>query len=367
LTDTPARVSEIVTAREHRDVVGPALAVQSLTKRFGAVTAVENVSFTVPGGAFLSLLGPSGSGKTTISRLLSGFETLDSGRIDVGGEDISDLPPFRRDIGVVFQRYALFPHMSVAQNVAFSLKQRGMSKHERDLRVAEMLEIVGLHGYGERSPGQLSGGQQQRVALARALVFKPRILVMDEPLAALDKRLREHLQQEIRSLQRRLGITTLYVTHDQAEAFAMSDMVAVMNAGRIEQIGTPRDLYEAPRTEFVARFVGDSNVFSGARVADGLQVAGDAVLRGRSQAFAHSFLVRPEKITVQTAPPAAGDVNTLRGEISSVIFLGEVLEYKVAAAGQIVSVRTHNRAAQKFYTPGDSVWLSWAVADTVPL
>jgi len=367
LTDTQARVSETMTARDNTGAVGPTLVVQSMTKRFGAVNAVEDVSFTIPGGTFLSLLGPSGSGKTTILRLLSGFETLDSGRIDVGGIDISGLPPFKRDIGVVFQRYALFPHMTVAQNVAFSLKQRGVPKDERNGRVASMLEMVGLSGYGERFPSQLSGGQQQRVALARALVFRPRILVMDEPLAALDKRLREHLQQEIRALQRRLGITTLYVTHDQTEAFAMSDLVAVMNAGRIEQIGPPRELYEVPRTEFVARFVGDSNLFRGNPVPGGLQLPDGAVLRSHSDTGAKSFLVRPEKITLETSRPTGNDINVLQGPITDVVYLGEVLDYKIAAGAQVISVRTHSRSGYALHAPGTSVWLSWAIADTVAL
>jgi len=349
---------------------GPALAVQNLVKRFGAVAAVDDVSFDVPGGAFLSLLGPSGSGKTTVLRLLGGFETLDAGRILIDGSDIAPLPPHRRDIGVVFQRYALFPHMTVAENVGFSLKQRGVSADERRRRVDEMLEMVGLEGLGARAPGQLSGGQQQRVALARALVFKPRILLMDEPLAALDKRLRERLQQEIRALQRRLGITTVYVTHDQTEAFVMSDLVAVMNAGKIEQIAAPRLLYDSPKTAFVAQFVGDSNLFHGADQSSGtVRLRDGTVLRhgGTSQGGEVTLLVRPEKIHLDWSDARPETANILRGQVTDVMFLGDTLDYRIAAGGQTVVVRVQNRAGIAPYPPGTMVTLAWALADTVLL
>lgn len=355
---------------------GVELRVRNLVKRFDDVLAVNDVSFSVPGGLLLCLLGPSGSGKTTVLRLLGGFETPDQGAIQIDGRDISRLPPYRRDIGMVFQRYALFPHMSVAENVEFSLAQRRVSNAERESRVEEMLEAVGLSGYGHRRPTQLSGGQQQRVALARALVFKPRILVMDEPLAALDKGLREQMQQEIRSLQCRLRITTVYVTHDQTEAFAMSDLVAVMNAGRIEQIDAPRTLYEAPRTEFVARFVGDSNLFRGEavsmtatgkaiRLPDGTLVRYPASSKQTGQL---TLLVRPEKISMHAPSeiPSSGE-NLLHGRVTDVVFLGETLNYRVTAGGQEVIVRSQNHAGVTISRPGEPVALSWTVSDTVVL
>lgn len=367
-----------MSASNDHGAAGPALVVRNLIKRFGNITAVDNVSFCLPGGSFLSLLGPSGSGKTTVLRLLGGFESPDQGAIEIDGIDVSPLPPYQRDIGVVFQHYALFPHMTVAENVGFSLKQRGVPKAARDSRVEEMLDAVGLPGYGHRHPTQLSGGQQQRVALARALVFKPRILVMDEPLAALDKRLRERMQQEIRNLQRRLQITTVYVTHDQTEAFAMSDLVAVMNAGGIEQMDTPRALYETPRTEFVAQFVGDSNLFRGEAAAAAqstMRLSDGTLLRhppSSNQSGEIALLVRPEKISIHPpdAEPLSDDVisgNVLRGRIVDVMFLGETLNYRVAAAGQEVIVREQNRAAVTASQPGAQVVLSWAVADTVVL
>lgn len=355
--------------------VGPAVEVRNLVKRFGDVAAVDDVSFAVPGGAFMSLLGPSGSGKTTLLRLLAGFEMADAGSVTVGEVEISEWPPYRRDIGVVFQRYALFPHMTVAENVAFGLRQRRVPAAERRERVGRVLDMVGLPGHGDRQPSQLSGGQQQRVALARALVFNPRILVMDEPLAALDKRLRERMQQEIRSLQGRLGITTLYVTHDQTEAFAMSDLVAVMNKGRIEQIGVPRALYGSPTTEFVARFVGDSNLFRGTVVKSearerSLRLGDGSVIRclsRREGCDVETVLVRPERILIADPGGGAPGKNALPGRLVDVIFLGEILEYVVAAGGQEVFVREQNRAEATRHRPGTDVMLSWAVEDTIIL
>jgi spermidine/putrescine ABC transporter ATP-binding subunit len=354
---------------------GPALEIRNLVKRFGDVVAVDDVSFSVPGGAFMSVLGPSGSGKTTLLRLLTGFEISDSGSVTVGGLDISGWPPYRRDIGVVFQRYALFPHMTVAENVGFGLKQRRVQRADRRDRVERALEMVGLPGHGDRHPSQLSGGQQQRVALARALVFNPRILVMDEPLAALDKRLRERMQQEIRNLQGRLGITTVYVTHDQTEAFVMSDLVAVMNKGRIEQIGAPRVLYSNPTTEFVARFVGDSNLFKGVVVkADAdereLRLGDGTIIRcvsRRPLSDTETVLVRPERMRIVSPDGASSRSNSLQGRITDVIFLGEILEYVISACGQEVFVREQNRTEVPPRHPGADVLLSWAIEDTIAL
>src|SRR5689334_21170202 len=222
---------------------------QHVTKRFGELTAVDEVSLSVLRGEFLTLLGPSGCGKTTSLRMIAGFEIPDSGRVHVGGEDITDVAVHRRDMGMVFQSYALFPHRTVAQNVAFGLRMRALSRAEIARRVAAALAQVALTGLEERRPGQLSGGQQQRVALARALVIEPRVLLCDEPLGALDRKLRQQMQFELKELQRRLGVTLVFVTHDQEEALAMSDRIAVMNAGRIEQVGSPTEIYERPRSE----------------------------------------------------------------------------------------------------------------------
>ncbi|RVD18603.1 ATP-binding cassette domain-containing protein, partial [Mesorhizobium sp. M4B.F.Ca.ET.017.02.2.1] len=235
------------------------IGISGIEKRFGGVSVLRDLSLDVAAGEFLTLLGPSGSGKTTLLMILAGFVRANAGSIKVGGEEIIAMPPHRRNIGMVFQNYALFPHMNVFHNIAFPLKQRRVSTAETAERVEKALDLVQLTGLGERRVDQLSGGQRQRVALARAIVFEPRIVLMDEPLSALDKSLREHMQIELRNLHRRLGMTTVYVTHDQREAITMSDRIAVMNAGCIEQIDRPEVLYAAPKTRFVAGFIGDSN------------------------------------------------------------------------------------------------------------
>lgn len=354
---------------------GPALKVSSLIKRFGGITAVDGVSFEVQAGAFMSLLGPSGSGKTTVLRMIAGFDTPDSGHITIDGREIERLPAYRRDIGVVFQRYALFPHMSVAENVGFALKQRRVGLADRQKKVDEALEMVGLAGYGVRRPSQLSGGEQQRVALARALVFQPCILLMDEPLAALDKRLRERMQQEIRTLQRRLGITTLYVTHDQTEAFVMSDVVAVMNGGRLEQIGPPRELYEVPQSAFVAQFLGDSNIFRGSFIqppegAGEMRLSDGSVIRCPPQDDAPksiTLLVRPEKLQITVSEPDPRTTNVLRGRVLETIFLGGVVQYLLSAGGQKLIVCVPNRADLAQLQAGAETLVAWAIGDTVVL
>lgn len=242
---------------------GAAIEFQEVTRRFGAVRAVDGVSFTIAPGEFFALLGPSGSGKTTCLRLIAGFEQPDAGRVHLDGADVTDVPPYERNVNTVFQDYALFPHMSVADNVAYGPRVRGAPLAARRERAREMLALVQLEAMADRSPAQLSGGQKQRVALARALINQPRVLLLDEPLGALDLKLREQMQIELKALQRRLGITFVYVTHDQGEALSMSDRVAVFSEGRIEQLDTPRTLYMRPRTAFVARFVGSANVIEG--------------------------------------------------------------------------------------------------------
>ncbi|HWK52129.1 MAG TPA: ABC transporter ATP-binding protein [Steroidobacter sp.] len=349
---------------------GVSLVVRNLEMRYGAVNAVADVSFDVPAGSFLTLLGASGSGKTTVLRMIAGFEPSGHGRIEIGGLDVSTLPAHRRDIGMVFQRYALFPHMSVAENIAFPLRQRGVSRDERQFRVTEMLEHVSMSELGDRRPSQLSGGQQQRVALARALVFKPRVLLLDEPLAALDKQLRDQMQNEIRALQRRLHITTVYVTHDQSEAFALSDRVAVMNAGRIEQLATPRELYEMPNTERVARFVGDSNLLRGRpvhgnslRLTDGSLIRCPRPLPGKTQA---TVMIRPEKLDLHTSDARTTGYNAMHGVVLDVVFLGEIFEYRVQAGDEEFLVRKQNLGCEPLLA-GTPVTLTWAVRDTVVL
>lgn len=355
----------------HTAAAGPALMVSNLCKRYDDTLAVQDITFAVDSGSFLTLLGASGSGKSTVLRMIGGFTRPDAGRVHMGGVDVTEMPAHRRNLGVVFQRYALFPHLSVADNVAFPLKMRQVERAQRSALVAEMLENVGLQALAERMPWQLSGGQQQRVALARALVFKPRILLMDEPLAALDRRLREQMQLEIRTLQRRLRITTVHVTHDQQEAFALSDQVALINEGRIEQIGTPRQLYDRPSSEFVARFVGDSNLLQGRRSAAGTQVLtlsdGSHIHCPLQPATLQTVLIRPERLQVHAQRPALPAHNVLPGRIEDALFLGGSMEYLVRCGPHLLTARgTQSEPARQFAT-GQPAWVSWRIADTMML
>ncbi|MHA6617709.1 ABC transporter ATP-binding protein [Pseudonocardia sp. DLS-67] len=305
---------------------GARIEVEGLTKLFpgAAAPAVDGIDLEIRAGEFMTLLGPSGSGKTTTLNMIAGFEAITSGRIALDGSDIAQLPAYRRNLGMVFQNYALFPHMSAAENIAFPLKQRKVGKGEIARRVAEALDLVHLAGHGERLPSQLSGGQQQRIALARAVVFEPRALLLDEPLGALDKKLRESLQLEIARLHRELGITFVFVTHDQDEALALSDRIAVFRDGRIEQAGTPAELYETPASRFVATFLGDSNVFAG-RVRDGRLDTGWCSLRVRDAPAADgpvALVVRPERLRIAPAGgPATGD-NVLSATVTDVVYHG---------------------------------------------
>ncbi len=324
---------------------GADVEVRGLSKHFGSVVAVDDVSFTLKPGEFVALLGPSGSGKTTILMSIAGFETPTAGRIHVAGRDVVPLPANKRNIGMVFQKYALFPHLSVARNISFPLEMRGWPRRRRDDAVRRALATVRLDGYAARMPSQLSGGQQQRVALARAIVFEPPLLLMDEPLGALDKKLREELQLEIKRLQQRLGITVLFVTHDQSEALAMADRVAVMNHGRVEQIGRPQDLYNEPASLFVADFVGDSNFIPGAMADPGQPGADVVALRstgghrmlGRAAAGARdltpgrqaTLMVRPENVRLR--PTDRRDVaDALTGRVRDIVFGGATNMYVVA-------------------------------------
>jgi putative spermidine/putrescine transport system ATP-binding protein len=296
----------------------PAILFRRVSRSFGDVHAVDHVDLEILDGEFFTMLGPSGSGKTTCLRLIAGFEIPDSGAIELFGQDVSTLPPYDRDVNTVFQDYALFPHMRVAENVAYGLMIRKVSQAERQRRVEEMLELVQLHGLGGRKPSELSGGQRQRVALARALILHPRVLLLDEPLGALDLKLRQEMQIELKAIQRQVGITFVYVTHDQEEALAMSDRIAIFNRGRIEQIGSPPELYENPTTPFVAGFVGVSNVLGGEWAR---RLTGDAA----------PLTVRPEKIHLLPAdsPAPGAEQCTVEGLIRDVVYLGMYTRYLV--------------------------------------
>ena len=328
-----------------------ALEVQSLHKFFGAFEAVKGISFELETGSVLSLLGPSGCGKTTTLRMIAGFELPTSGRISLGRRDITHLGAPQRNIGMVFQSYALFPHLSAAENVAFGLDTRHVSRADRERRVKRMLDIVRMSGFETRMPKQMSGGQQQRIALARALVIEPDLLLLDEPLSALDMKLREEMRDEIHRIVRELGITTVFVTHDQSEALVLSDVVAVMNAGIIDQIGSPRQIYRAPATRFVAEFIGGANVLTGQRnpsdprffVADAgfsVPIANDGV--------AAAIAIRPEDI--QVLPSGTGPTNGVcnRVNIQRSRFLGNLIEYSVVtASGHNLTVRSDSRVAHE--------------------
>jgi putrescine transport system ATP-binding protein len=350
------------------------LKIENVSKRFGEAAAVDGVSIAVARGTFFSLLGASGSGKTTLLRMLAGFETPDTGRIMIDGEDVTAAPPYRRPVNMMFQSYALFPHMSVAENVAFGLRQDGMAKSARKERVAEMLALVRLGAHAGRKPHQLSGGERQRVALARALAKHPKLLLLDEPLAALDRKLREETQLELITLQRRLGITFVTVTHDQDEAMTMSDRIAVMNKGRVLQVGTPAEVYESPACRHVAEFLGAANVFEGRILrrqralaeirCDGiaetlLAPAGDSLRDGDSVAFA----VRPEKIALAHEP--ADGVNAVSGTVEDVAYKGDVSVICVRLAdGILVRVqRTNARRSDGASRRGERVWLLWRPED----
>jgi len=334
------------------------ISLQSLVKRYGDVLAVDAISQEMPGGEFFTLLGPSGCGKTTTLRLIAGFEKLDSGAILLDGEDVSRRPPHKRRLNTVFQSYALFPHMTVTDNVAFGLRYQRVTKAERSRRVGEAMSMVQLSGLEARRPGQLSGGQQQRVALARALVLEPPVLLLDEPLGALDARLRVDLQVELKRIQETLGITFIYVTHDQDEALTMSDRVAVMRGGRIEQCGSPRALYEEPDTAFVANFLGASNLIPGRVDGGGRLALGDFSLRATTS-FGTSgeeaiAMIRPERVRVE--PQGASGENRLPGMVEEVVYLGFHQELRVRlASGALVRVDLPNDGTAVERSQGDAV------------
>jgi putative spermidine/putrescine transport system ATP-binding protein len=358
---------------------GAEVRLHELTKTFGPVVAVQDVSVTIEPGSFFTLLGPSGSGKTTTLMMVAGFAHPTRGEVFVDGKPVAGLPPQKRDLGMVFQSYAVFPHLTVFDNIAFPLQIRRVPGAEIRHRVGEALELVRLQGYDRRLPRQLSGGEQQRVALARALVFRPRVLLMDEPLGALDKKLRAHMQLELKHIQRHLHVTVMYVTHDQEEALTMSDRVAVMRQGRIEQVGTPAELYEAPATRFVADFLGESNfvdgVIAGAPASGRWPVCAAGGLRFLGIAAAPlqagepvTAAVRPEKLVPLEDPAGAAPtdaVNTCKGTVEEAIYVGDATCYRVAlGADGVVTVKVPNRLGLRQHAEGEAVALAWSPDET---
>ena len=345
----------------------------------GGVRAVDTVAMDIRPGEFFSLLGPSGCGKTTTLRMIAGFDTPSTGEIRVDGADITYVPAHRRDMAMVFQNYALFPHRTVAENVAFGLRMRKIDKATIASKVKAALAMVELSGMEDRKPAQLSGGQQQRVALARAIVISPRVLLCDEPLGALDKKLRQQMQFELKQLQKSLGLTLVFVTHDQEEALAMSDRIAVMNAGRVEQIGTPVEIYDQPRTRFVADFIGDTNIFRGQRVTMdhgvGIAVGNGLVLAlpgatTTPSGEVVSVALRPEKLAVSpgSTPDVRSTGTSARGTVESTNFLGGAVLYRIVLdGGQRVLAQQPNSGAGPLHAPGHAVTLGWRPADLVIL
>ncbi|CAN5200370.1 ABC transporter ATP-binding protein [soil metagenome] len=332
---------------------------EKVVKRFDGTVAVDGISLEIPRGSFFALLGPSGCGKTTTLRMIGGFEEPTEGRIFLGDQDVVGLPPYKRDVNTVFQSYALFPHLSIEDNVAFGLERKGIAKGERKGRVHEMLELVGLSGFANRKPKQLSGGQQQRVALGRALVNHPRVLLLDEPLGALDLKLRKHMQLELKGIQNEVGITFVHVTHDQEEAMTMADAIAVMNQGRIEQLGPPRELYEQPATAFVASFLGVSNLLPGTvEGSNAVRLDSGELVRvqvnDRTGPVAAG--VRPEKITLGEG----GGENRLEGTIGESAYLGVATQVVVRTPAGTVQVFAQNVGAGGQGARGSAVTLSWS-------
>ena len=335
-----------------RSGTGAAVRLEGVVKRFGDVVAVDGVDLEVREGEFFSMLGPSGSGKTTCLRLIAGFEAPTEGTVLLDGQDVTSLAPYQRDVNTVFQDYALFPHMTVEANVEYGLKVKKVAKEERRQRVEEALSMVQLTGFGDRKPAQLSGGQRQRVALARALINRPKVLLLDEPLGALDLKLRQAMQIELKEIQQRVGLTFIYVTHDQEEALTMSDRLAVFSAGKIEQVGSPAEVYERPATGFVAGFVGTSNVLSGP-VAEKITGSPDA------------FTVRPEKIhLVDLDVPVAVDECTATGKVREVVYIGALTKYIVSLdlGGELVVFQQNlsTSSMEALQVRGRAVRLTWS-------
>jgi len=362
---------------------------RNISKRWGSTVGVDNVSLDIMPGEFFALLGPSGCGKTTLLRILAGLEVPTEGRILIDGQDMAEIPPNRRAVNMVFQSYAVFPHMTVADNVAYGLKIEGVPQPERDRRVQEALDLVQLGQLGARMPDQLSGGQRQRVALARALVKKPKVLLLDEPLSALDAKLREAMRFELSQLQQKVGITFIMVTHDQTEALAIACRVAVMNKGSIAQLGTPSDLYEFPASRFVADFIGSVNMFEGTLIDDKPDEALVACpeLEPHRVYVPHAVLgkeassvwvaIRPEKMTLHKdadTPPSVPECpaahNVAKGEIKDISYLGDISIYHIVLAnGRLIRISRPNRSRfdQDDFSEGETVWVSWDGSSPVVL
>ncbi len=341
---------------------------ESVTKRYGAVAAVDAISLRVEAGEFLSLLGPSGCGKTTTLRMLAGFEQPDGGSIRISGQDVIGIPPHKRNVNTVFQAYALFPHMSIAENVAYGLRQKRVGKQEIREKVTEALDMVQMVSFADRKPTQLSGGQQQRIALARALINRPAVLLLDEPLGALDRQLREEMQLELKLLQSRLGITFIFVTHDQGEALSMSDRIAIMRDGKIEQLADADTIYDSPANAYVAGFIGQQNFFAGRVGVDphvmdtefgqlrATSVTGELIVGSESQAA-----VRPESVTVSAAEPSAVTTpNVVPGDLIGISHLGETLQFLVQIGHEHTLLARLPRPSAPQLAVGDRVWCTWS-------
>ena len=351
------------------DTAGTALVrFEAVSKRFGAISAVDDLTLDIEQGEFFALLGPSGCGKTTLLRMLAGFEAPSQGRILLDGEDIGDVPPHRRPVNMMFQSYALFPHLTVEGNIAFGLRQEQVSRRERAERVADMLALTRLQGFEKRRVGQLSGGQRQRVALARSLIKRPRVLLLDEPLAALDKKLRAETQFELMELQRKLGTTFVIVTHDQEEAMIVADRIAVMNEGRLIQLAEPSDIYERPKSRWVAEFLGEVSLIEGRIVGGGrdimaavgtLQIADAA---GAKSGDTVALALRPEKVRMDAQRPAGEGLNAIAGTVFEIGYRGDTSLYKVRLADRtLMKVALANTAARGVppFAVDDLVWLTW--------
>jgi putrescine transport system ATP-binding protein len=356
----------------------PLLRLEAVTKGFGGAAAVDHLSLDIFEGEFFALLGPSGCGKTTLLRLIAGFERPDTGRVILDGVDLAPVPPYRRPVNMMFQSYALFPHLNVEANVAFGLKQERLPRREIGQRVADMLAMLKLENFGRRKPHELSGGQRQRVALARSLVKRPRLLLLDEPLAALDKKLRGETQFELMELQRRLGLTFVIVTHDQSEAMTLADRIGVMDRGRLMQVAPPAEIYEQPNSRWVADFIGDVNLFEGRLGDDGSSIEGTAAGRLRTAGKVDAepgapvwAAVRPEKIAIARQPPASSGDNCLAATVVDIGYLGDMSLYKVRIVGgtqmkaAIANIgRRPDGEAPAF---DEEVWLIWPPEATIVL
>ncbi|NCD33233.1 MAG: ABC transporter ATP-binding protein [Spartobacteria bacterium] len=355
------------------------LVFDQIKKNYGSLAAVDNVSLEIKRGHIFSLLGPSGCGKTTLLRMLAGFEQPDSGRIFLDGKDITDIPPEKRKVNTIFQNYALFPHMTIRENIGFGLKMKKVGRKEIEKETDRMLELIQLESHADKRPHQLSGGQKQRAAIARALINKPNVLLLDEPLAALDLKLRQHMLLELDLIHDEVGITFVFVTHDQSESMVLSDQIAVMHDGHIEQIGTPAEIYESPRSSFVAAFIGDTNFLEGhvTRIIDVDYVAvhidglGDLVCFNDKNLVINCavFLsIRPEKFTLSVEEPAADEkINRLHGRIVDIVYMGASTKYWVETGDyRIVINHTHRRYLLDFKPPTfeDMVWISWMADDS---